>query len=389
MARAVAAMGVLCSLGLIGVSAFLNFRFGQSLADNEIDTWIYGVALVSMDGLKALMPFVALSAWAARHRIGGSVAWGVFALATVASLVASLGFAEGHRVVRGERLDAAAGTYRDALRALARAERAREDHGAVRSLEELEEARRAVLARPVGRGTTVGQASEGCTKAGYLSREHCEEYARLGVEMARSREAVRLDGELANSRRSVELLRSGQKAVKEGVDPQVAVLRRLWTVVQDAPEVGAVRLALGLLFALVVEVGSGVGLYLSTLLLRPGVVEQGEVRRVARRDDVEVPVDRPFGDRVKAYMAERWVPVPKIEQTAMHEAFDDYVEWCREKGYEPMGAAWVQEQLCVAIVAIDPLHEAIDFGKAGSNLVFHGVGLRKNVAAIDSGDPEA
>jgi hypothetical protein len=142
-----------------------------------------------------------------------------------------------------------------------------------------------------------------------------------------------------------------------------------------------------LLFALVVEVGSGVGLYLSTLLLRPGVANGREISRVARRVDVEVPVDRPFGDRVKAYMAERWVPVPKTDQTSMHEAFDDYVEWCREKGFEPMGAAWVQEQMMAAVIKFDPSHEFIEFGVAGSNVVFHGVGLRKCLVVADSGGP--
>jgi len=369
--RAVAAVGVLCSLGLIAVSGVLNFRFGFGLAEKEFDAWIYGLALVFMDGLKALMPFVALSAWAARHRFGGLSAWGVFGLATMASLVASLGFAEGHRVERGDRRDAVVRTYKDAGKALERTEKALERLGVVRSRAEIETAREAVLARPVGRGTTVGQASDGCTKAGHLSREHCEEYARLGVEGARAAEGERIAEELRVARLRVNELRESGQAARDEQDPQVAIIGRLWSVVMEAPGAERVRVFLGLLFALVVEVGSGAGLYLSSLLLRPAVM-QATGEREGRLEGKQ----RAHGRRVKAYMAERWLPCPRTTQLASHQVFDDYLDWCKRNDLEPMSEAWVLNQIVMAVLELDPDQTNLAIGRAGSNLVFYGAGLR-------------
>ena len=52
--RAAVLTGVVLCLGLVAISAALNFRVAYRTGDTELDAWIYGSGAAIADGLKDL-----------------------------------------------------------------------------------------------------------------------------------------------------------------------------------------------------------------------------------------------------------------------------------------------------------------------------------------------
>jgi hypothetical protein len=52
-------LGITVSLGLMAISAVLNFGVGYTTADAEFDGLVYRLSAAMADGLKAIAPFVA------------------------------------------------------------------------------------------------------------------------------------------------------------------------------------------------------------------------------------------------------------------------------------------------------------------------------------------
>lgn len=270
-------LGIFVSVGMIAVSALVNFRVGYRAADTSLDGWIYGTGFAFLDLLKAILPFVFV--WGLKQRdwlaVGASAV--AFVTFTLYSVTAGMGFAAEHRAFReGERTGAL--EQRSDLRSeISRLEALAVKLGAQRSENEVSNAIEAVFARPMGKGT-VSSVSERCALARRDTREACAEIAGLMTELERARQWADVDRRLQLAREQMEEL-GGRGAHKES-DPQVAVLLGL-TKMTGAPFGSEqIRYGLALLVGLVLEIGSGFGLYLATTPWR---------REIARIADVSAP----------------------------------------------------------------------------------------------------
>jgi hypothetical protein len=87
-----------------------------------------------------------------------------------------------------------------------------------------------------------------------------ERWRRLGIEFANAKVALRLDGELSDLRQKLDKV----PAASSAEDPQAAAISRLAVWFDRTFRGEDVQLGLALLLALLVEAGSGLGLYLVT-----------------------------------------------------------------------------------------------------------------------------
>lgn len=186
-------VGIAVSLGLIAVSAVLNFRVGYRTADTEFDGWVYGLDAGMADALKAIAPFVAFWGWRNRDVLAVAASGMVFTTFTAYSFSAALGFAAHHRVVKQVEDSGAFEKRKDTRGEYDRIETRLRALGVQRSEGEIEKATAAILAKVVGdRGRTVNQISSNYTLIRKDTREACAEIATLAEETERSRDYTRL-----------------------------------------------------------------------------------------------------------------------------------------------------------------------------------------------------
>lgn len=216
-----------------------------------------------IDGLKAISPFAMAWGWRNRDLLAVVTGVVVFAVFSVTSMTAAIGFAAQHRAAKqAERLGDAE-QHGDLRRQLARAENRLGQLGLQRSSAEVAKAIEAALKQPVGHGQrTVGEVSEQCTLNREHTRESCAAIAQLVEEQARAEEAERLEEKVREIRQALDQVKGGGAQASE--DPQVETLMRLLSLMMGEIDRKDVQFALAVLLAPFIELGSGVGLYLST-----------------------------------------------------------------------------------------------------------------------------
>lgn len=320
--------GVMVSLGLIGVSAALNFRMGMRSADTLIDGWVYGLGAGFSDGLKALAPFVLLWGWRQRDVLAGLAAVLVFGVCTAYSLTASLGFAAQHRAAREGENVSAIEKHKDLRRQLERVEARLAELGVQRSAAVVNQEIATLLQSRVGRKRySVAGLSRDCQRDHRLTREACAQVAALRLEAARSEEARGLEDKATEVRGQLDEVKDAG-AVKFA-DPQVAALVRFASVVNWKVKNTDVQFGLALLVALLVEVGSGVGLYAVTTPWRKRS-EAMDGGRKGKDRNVKAGTERRLG-LVEQYALERLEPSADSE-VKLSDMFADYKVWCGWRG---------------------------------------------------------
>lgn len=316
MRHFIAGLGVILALTLLAVSAAMNFRFGESLGRNELDALIYGVASASADGFKALTPFFGF--WALRHRqwLAAGSALAIYGVCTTFSVTSALGFAALNRAeVRTERVETG-DAYGRVKRSIERVEaklKAVPGHRPAAVLEkELERERQ------YGRwAATKGCLPEETTAS--ASKRFCDDYRALESELASAGEARRLEGQLAGLKEELAGLAPVSSA---SGDPQVDILREL-----SGWDRGAVETALIVLVGILVEVGSGLGLYVATTPWRAP-------------DGVKTVTDLRPGriGYVQGFAMACIYPQLGARITA-DDLFDAYWDWCEREGLIAMKPA--------------------------------------------------
>lgn len=304
----VAGVGAIVSVALLLVSAYMNFSFGQQLASDPFDKVAYGLASASGDGLKAIVPFAIAWGWRARRYFVVAASVLVFTAATAYSLASAFGFAAATRV------ESAGGV---------KVEIARLD--ALRDELALKQTERAGL--PAARPTSTIQAemegaetherwrsSNGCTNA-TVSRSiaFCERYTSLRVELATAERAVTLDREIDGLRKAVREASLNPRVLSRETDPQVSSLSSLFGV--DREEV---RVGLTILVALFVEIGSGLGLFVSFAHLGRAEVKASTRRAKPATSNPEADADW----ALTRLIIEGGVKTPSTE------LYRDYVAYC-------------------------------------------------------------
>jgi len=299
-------------------------------SDNE--RLILGAASGATDILKAVLPLFILWAWrAGRSRFvpPATAVWVVFA---GFSLLSAFGFAAGNRIEAAAQ-QTALNDQLDRVQGEAAAVRARiAALPASRPLAVIE----AEIARL--RQNPRWQSTRACTDATVpASRTFCAQYFELLGERASAKAAGELKAQLDQlARGEDDLISQGAGRI---VDPQSALLAGIFQVPEDR-----MRLVLITVLALVVELGSGLGLYLAAGHIPR---RRGPARGDSGRNGADAMTSSAEGvlqtatrglrsaGSVEAYCVERLFP--GTHSISFEEMFADYRDWCEAQACVPEG----------------------------------------------------
>jgi hypothetical protein len=318
-------------LGCICISAVFAFEFGWSKGETSVHRWAFGLAGGGLDLLKAALPILAAGS---ASRLKSRLSWAAFSLLTVMSLWCAWGTTAGQLAERmgNKAVETSKQTGAQGRLESAKAERASmkfdyADDATVRAAEDAVETARAAAAQECDRVGT------NCRKR---RAEENDARARLTKVMS-DRTATKRHADLSAKIDAAEsaLDAVDTKKLAMDADPQAASIAKAtgWSE-------AAIAAFSHLLFAIGIEVGSGLGLWL--------VFGHGDEKRrgpdvvavVAQAEPVKAPADTPLLQdsimEIRAKFFRECVKVekgPEISGKRMHRA---YVGFCERLGEAPM-----------------------------------------------------
>jgi hypothetical protein len=328
----------------------MNWRFGFSLGRTEFDGMIYGAASVAADCLKALIPFFFFAAIKNRMWSQAAASAVVGVVVTAYSLTSALGHAAlnrydttGHRAVEAQ-------AYKDLRGDLKRAQD---------QLSWIPQHRPAATVQGDIEGLKNQRAwtfTKACTDVtGKQGREFCQQYHGLTAEMASGQQAQTLEARIAEIQG--KLGKADAMTVMGEADPQATVLAKL-----SGLSVDQVQMAMTIFVALLLEIGSGFGMYIAFSQWRlydreaPAAPMMASVQSTAAAavaaPQVAVAVKKPrFGANDNRTLPPTKLLVPEtdvqrfykesvdsqdghtVSATSLYEA---YCVWCEERQKEPL-----------------------------------------------------
>ncbi|MBX9862428.1 MAG: hypothetical protein K2Y42_06705 [Hyphomicrobium sp.] len=346
-------LGVLGSLGLVAVSTLLNYRFGFRLGGtDEVERQLYGLGFGCADIVKALMPFCFALALVKRDYLAAVGAGVFFIVASVSSFYAGIGLAAEHRLAN-EGTNSGILTSRTNLQAeQKRLEGRLEVIGRLGTPKEVENAIEAAYAQPYAPGQrTVAVHSDRCRKNMVSTREACANIAALNVTLEQAREAQEARKRLAEAQAALGMLDSSVQSK----DPQLDVIDRVLRWFDVPVEQADIRTGLLLGLGLLLELGSGLGLYTVTT---PWRHREGDFRK-------KMTI---LGDA--AVWADERLQVVQGGRLTANMVFADYETWCRARNYVAMREGVFVDQLMTLASEV-----GMPMEQSGSNLEFRDVGL--------------
>ncbi len=359
---------------LLGVSAAMNWRFGFTLGKTELDGHIYGAASVAADCMKALAPFFIIWAFRQRNYVQSFSGVLILVVCSFYSLTSSLGFSALNRAdVIGER-QVHATQYKDLRTELKRAE---EKIGWIpqhRSTGEVEADLTALLSKPIysrksGLLGTIDELTSGCTKTHWRARKSCAKILNLRKELAVAQQAQKLENRIKKLKSKLEgVSEEAGAVVVAGADPQSEFLSKILGV-----NINDIQTALTLLISILVEVGSGLGLYVAISNVKytqhkEEGKEQEEAVEDLRRPNVKSTrrLMLPKSDLERYYAAR----VEKSEGTSVTATalYENYCNWCEINGRDPMALPVFGRQFSEL---------GIQKAKIGGRIRYIGISLRE------------
>jgi hypothetical protein len=284
-------LGVIAALVLLVVSMMMNYKFGSSLGKTATDQQIYGMASAAADCFKALAPFFFFAALRNRVWSQAFAAALVWMVVTVYAFTSAIGHAALNRFDTSGQRVAASTSYKDTRAELQRAEEQLKWVPPHRPPSTVD-AEISVL-----KAQRTWMLTSECTDAtARASREFCQQYFKLAAERASGGEAEKLTAKIA------ELSAQAGKATGAAVlglpDPQANVIARL-----TGQDLETVQTGLMLFVALLIEIGSGFGMYVAFAYWRPNQSlhaigesappsKTGQARSARKEEDAEATEKR-------------------------------------------------------------------------------------------------
>lgn len=369
MRHALGVLGVLAAGVLLAVSCAMNWRFGVSLGRTEFDGQIYGAASAAADCMKALVPFFFFAAIRNRMWSQAAASAVVWVVVTAYSLTSALGHAALNRLDTAGQRTATAENYKDHRADLARAQE---------QLSWIPQHRPAQAVQAdldALKDDKSWANTEQCSKVtGPKSRGFCQKYHALSAEFASAQQTVALEARVADIKAKMATATAGH-AVTSEADPQAAVLAKLAALIAPSVKVEDVQTALTVFIALLLEVGSGFGMYIAfsqwrlydrhtptapvmvpvstaaAAVAAPKAVAIAKPRSGAN-DNKSVPTERVAAEtRVVAPATTQRLIAPETDVERFYkerietqdgstigatEMFEDYCDWCEQLGKEPL-----------------------------------------------------
>lgn len=256
MRHVLGVLGVLAAGVLLAVSAAMNWRFGFSLGRTELDGQIYGAASAAADCLKALIPFFFFAA--VRNRIWSQAAASalVWVVVTTYSMTSALGHAALNRFDSTGHRAQEAQSYQDLRTELKRAE---EQAGWIPQHRPYEAVQSEIDGLKMQK---AWKWSNGCKDVNSKTeRSFCQKLTGLDAELASASAAKTADVRMSELRSKIDAA-AGTPALSEA-DPQAKVLTELASAFFPNIKIENVQMALTLFVALLLEIGSGFGMYVA------------------------------------------------------------------------------------------------------------------------------
>ena len=253
MAKATTIIGGTLAIGLCAVSIAANYRFGTYLAPG-IEGQVYGFLGGFADGLKTILPLAITAAWFAGQKIRASAGLLLFIIFSLYSLTSALGLYSLSRANSVGTAQSGKLTYTLAKENRDTIKSRLDKLGQTRTVGEVEGDIAA------GKANKRYATTKGCTPAEITatkSRTFCDQYARLNGELATAKEADDLRNKLLAA--TAKIGGMDLSKVLRSADPQSEALAKLSGF---SPE--NIRSALAALVAILIELGSGLGLWVAT-----------------------------------------------------------------------------------------------------------------------------
>ena len=364
----------------------MNYRFGFSLGKTALDGQIYGLASAAADCFKALIPFFFFAAIRNRMWSQAVAAALVWAVVITYSMTSALGHAAlnrldttGHRAVE-------AAAYKD-LRADSK--RAQEQLAWIPAHRPAETVAAELNVLKAQRYWVL---TKECTQTpGKSTREFCQQFHKLNAEHASAEESQKLESRIAEIGTKLAAVTGG--TVMSEADPQASVLAKLTGL-----DISTVQTALTLFVALLIEIGSGFGMYVAfaywhlhdrveparnaevatsatraetRTFVEPmvrvapaiapaslpaaddalaaeasvdeAVAAQPAARRLGATNDNRVAHGVPDSD-VQRFYRERVVDLEGASVTAQ-DLYEDYCDWCEQQDKVPFAAPRVSREI--------------------------------------------
>lgn len=256
MRHVLGVLGVLAAGVLLAVSAAMNWSFGYGLGRSELDGQLFGAASAAADCLKALTPFFFFAAIRNRVWSQAAAAAVVWVVVTGYSLTSALGLAAQNRFEQSGERTQSAQVYEGLRSDLKRAEDKANWIPQHRPVETVQSAIEGLKTQ------STWKWSEACTKATSRSEQKfCQQYHTLNAELAAASSARSAQDAIATIKDKLAAV-NGAQALSEA-DPQARVLTELASMVIPNVTVEHTQVAMTVFLALLLEIGSGFGLYVA------------------------------------------------------------------------------------------------------------------------------
>ena len=256
MRHVLGVLGVAAAGVLLAVSAAMNWRFGYSLGVTEVDRQIYGAASAAADCFKALVPFFFFAALRNRMWSQAAASAVIWVVVTGYSLTSALGHAALNRLdTTGSRAVAAA-SYKDLRAELKRAE---DQMGWIPQHRPVQ----TVTSEIDGiKNQRQWSWTKSCTEVnGKPNRDFCQQFHALSAELASAKQGTELTQQISTVK--AQLAKSQGTSVMSEADPQAAVLAKLAGMLGMTIKLEDMQTTLAVFVALLLEIGSGFGMYVA------------------------------------------------------------------------------------------------------------------------------
>jgi hypothetical protein len=412
MARhALGVLGVVAAGILLAVSAAMNYRFGFSLGKTALDGQIYGAASAAADCFKALVPFFLFAAIRNRMWSQALAAGVVWAVVTGYSMTSALGHAALNRLdTTGQRAVEAA-HYKD-LRADSK--RAQEQLTWIPAHRPAETVTAELNVLKAQRSWLLTR--ECAEVAGKAAREFCQQFYKLNAEFASAQESQKLESRIADI--AAKLANTAAGTVMAEADPQASVLAKITGLAVDK-----VQTALTIFVALLIEIGSGFGMYVAfaywrindraatrqaaasleagadphSASLSPAAtvapeIEVAPMPSSAERTEEQVAAEPAMARRlgandnrvargvpdsdVQRFYRERVVAATEGSSLTSTELYEEYCRWCEDNDKEPFAHPRVTREIGELGVKKE---------RIGKRTRYFGIALRSEAAREEDG----
>jgi hypothetical protein len=375
MARhALGVLGVVAAGVLLAVSAAMNYRFGFSLGKTALDGEIYGAASAAADCFKALVPFFLFAAIRNRMWSQAVAAALVWTVVSAYSMTSALGHAALNRLDTTGQRAVEANTYKDLRADSKRAQDQLTWIPAHRPAETVASELNVIKAQ------RYWVVTRECTEvAGKSARDFCQQFHKLNAELASAQQSQKLESRISEI--GAKLAKTAGGTVMAEADPQASVLSKITGI-----EVEKVQTALTIFVALLIEIGSGFGMYVAFAYWRindrageqepsratarekvpqPAVETarepEIEVAAAAGREEELAVAEPPAARRLNAndnrlpravpdsdvqrFYRERVVAASENSSLTSTELYEEYCRWCEDNEKEPFAHPRVTREI--------------------------------------------